>query len=181
MHRIPWWKAEPSRLERDRGHITERFPDLAFTSDGQGQWKGVLPPWPFDRPEPPGLADLVGDAGLELRLEYVPAYPMVLPLLWPCAPEPEILERTQQTWHVLPSGALCLLQCEADWDPRTSIVDLLLKAAGWRVEYALMKTGQLDRMTLNGIVNDDSHDPLIATAAASARARRHRDDEDPAE
>lgn len=162
---IPWWQAEPSRLERDRAEIAVACPDLDFEKEGEGSWTGVLPRWPFDRPEPLGLADLVGETGLRIELKYVPAYPMVLPVLWPRDPVPELIERTQQSWHVLPIGALCLLQSEADWDPRNSVVDLLLKAAGWRVEYALMKAGVIERMSTNGIVNDGTHDHLVPHAA----------------
>jgi hypothetical protein len=156
---------------RDRRDIAHAFPDLTLDLAGQGGWDGVLPRWPFQRPEPEGLLGLVGEAGLRLRLEYVPAYPMVLPLIWPCAPEPELAERTQQRWHVLPVGALCLLQTEAAWDPSTSIADLLLKAAGWRVEYALMKAGVIESMSVNGIVSDGSGDQLVAEAVAASRAR----------
>jgi hypothetical protein len=167
---VPWWRAEPSRLARDRRDIARAFPDLTLDLTGQGTWDGVLPRWPFQRPEPEGLPVLLGETGLRLRVQYVPAYPMVLPLFWPCAPEPELSERTQQRWHVLPVGALCLLQTEAAWEPNTSIADLLLKAAGWRVEYALMKAGVIDSMSVSGIVSDSSGDPLIVEAAAASRA-----------
>ncbi len=35
-------------------------------------------------------------------------------------------------------------------------MDLLRKAVGWRIEYALLKTGALQEMTMAGIVRDDS-------------------------
>jgi len=173
IHAVAWWQAEPRRLDRDRAEVARAFPDLVFTDPGQerrtgrktragqGGWSGVLPRWPFERPEPAGLTALTGQNGLELRVDYVPAYPMVMPRLWPLDPEPDFMERTQSTWHVLPIGALCLLQSDAAWDPDTSLVDLLLKAAGWRIEYALMRAGAIEAMTTNGIVTDDRLDHLL--------------------
>lgn len=182
---IAWWQAEPGRLARDRSEVERAFPDLAFTDPGpagraeQGGWSGLLPRWPFDRPEPAGLSALVGPNGLQLRVDYVPAYPMVMPLLWPLNPKPQFIEHTQSTWHVLPIGALCLLQSQAAWDPATSLVDLLLKAAGWRIEYALMKTGAIETMTTNGIVTDDRLDHLLCTSPLEPP--RAFDDDDPQE
>jgi hypothetical protein len=62
-------------------------------------------------------------------------------------------------------GSLCLLQDDAAWTGRDSVVDLLLKAAGWRVEYALMRAGVIEAMTLRGIVDDDQLDHLVTPAA----------------
>ena len=90
---------------------------------------------------------------------------MVPPRVYVLDPEPTIEQRTQHIWHVAPGGSLCLLQTEGDWTPQTTPVDLLLKAAGWRIEYALMTAGAIDAMTANGIVNDESRDALIAEAA----------------
>jgi hypothetical protein len=162
-----WWRCEPRRLARDRAEIAELFPDLEWRDVGAGLWVGRLPRWPFSRPEPAGLADLVGDLGLDVAVEYGHAYPMVAPSIHPMDIEVGFLERTDQRWHVMGDSSLCLLQSHAEWDPRGSIVDLLLKAAGWRVEYALMKTGVIEAMTINGIVVDDQIDHLIATALAN--------------
>ncbi|WP_142926661.1 hypothetical protein [Mycobacterium marinum] len=46
---------------------------------------------------------------------------------------------------------------------RATLVDVLLKAAGWRIEYALMKAGLIDTMTINGIVTDTALDEMITT------------------
>jgi hypothetical protein len=100
---------------------------------------------------------------------------MVAPLIRPLDPEPGLLERTNHKWHVMGDGSLCLLQDDAAWTGRESIVGLLLKAAGWRVEYALMKADLIDAMTLRGIVDDDQLDHLVALAADSGTA----DDEPP--
>ncbi|EAX1138050.1 hypothetical protein AAT30_25245, partial [Salmonella enterica] len=107
----------------------------------------------------------VNGAGCEVVLEYPAAYPMIEPTIHPLSPVPEIYERTQATWHVLPTGALCLLQSTGAWIPEASVTELLLKAAGWRLEYALMKIGAIERMSEAGIVSDASHDYLLAKDA----------------
>jgi hypothetical protein len=174
---IYWHDAEPGRLKRDLADVTKFAPDLAFTAgpgatpDGvhHGMWSGRLPIWPFDRPEPPGLTDLI-DGGLTCEVYYAAAHPMVPPRVYPIAPEPEVIERSQHTWHVAPDGSLCLMQTLGDWDPATSVVELLEKACGWRIEYALMKAGAIETMTLSGIVSDASLDGLIGRAKGLASA-----------
>lgn len=162
---ITWWKAEPTRLARDQREIEARFPDLALTLEGQGHWLGVLPMWPFERPEPPGLSDLLQGKGLKIQLSYSAAYPIVSPYVAPLGPEPLFEELTQTRWHVLGNGALCLFQTQADWDPNCTVIDLLLKAAGWHIEYRLLKAGVRTDMTMAGIVYDDGLDAVIAEAA----------------
>lgn len=164
---VTWWQCEPRRLARDRAEVGERFPGLQWVDQGAGGWIGRLPRWPFDRMEPVGLQALVGKEGLEVRLQYGHAYPMVAPLIYPQDPEPEITERTDHKWHVNGDGSLCLLQDDVTWNGRGSVVDLLLKAAGWRVEYALMKAGVIKAMTLHGIVDDAQSDHLVDTVGQS--------------
>lgn len=161
---VPWWQAEPRRLARDQREVADVFPSLAFFPDGQAGWAGRLPVWPFARPAPQRLAELVPE-GVEVVLAYGAAYPIVSPWIFPRDPEPLPLELTQGRWHVLGNGALCLFQTQADWDPISSVVDLLRKAAGWRVEYALLKAGVREDMSLSGIVNDDGLDDLVPQAA----------------
>lgn len=163
--RVPWWEAEPSRLTRDRDEVSSAFPDLAFVDEGQASWQGRLPVWPFDRAEPVGLDRLTGGQGLEFELAYGAAYPLVYPWIVPLDPEPLPLELTQTRWHVMGNGALCLFQTQQDWDPTSSVVDLLRQAAGWRIEYALLKTGAMQDMTMSGIVRDDSVDHLVTVAS----------------
>ncbi|MEV4364465.1 hypothetical protein [Nonomuraea sp. NPDC049625] len=163
--RVTWWQCEPRRMARDRAEISERFPGLEWYGRGAGAWVGWLPRWPFVRPEPSRLVDLIGFDGLKVAVEYGHAYPMVPPLIRPLEPEPGLLERTDHKWHVMGDGSLCLLQDDATWTGRDSVVDLLLKAAGWRVEYALMKADVIEAMTLRGIVDDDQFDRLVALAA----------------
>jgi hypothetical protein len=177
---------EPDRLARDRREVAEFAPDLRFVEPRSpeflhGGWIGRLPLWPFERAEPDGLLDLVG-VGAEVAVAFSAAHPMVPPRIRPLTPEPAIEERTQAVWHVAPDGSLCLLQSQGQWQPDASVTELLLKAAGWHVEYALMKTGAIEKMTECGIVNDDSLDSLIASAverlgeatfAEDAAAPRH--------
>ena len=162
---INWWDAEPARFARDRDEVTARFPELTWTPSGAGGWVGRLPMWPLERPEPPGLSCLLGGASLEVVIAYRQAYPMVPPRIYPVAPRPELVECTQHRWHVNGDGSLCQFQTDTAWHPRDSIYDLILKAAAWRVEYALMKAGALEQMTLHGIVSDPALDDLITTAS----------------
>jgi hypothetical protein len=118
------------------------------------------------------LHELIGDCGLVLELEYSAAHPMLPPAIYPLDPLPEIVEQTQATWHVAPGGSLCLLQSAGGWRPEASITELLLKAAGWRIEYALMKVGAVERMSVAGIVSDNSLDGLIAEAVQRIRLGR---------
>lgn len=165
---VLWMDDEPGRLERDTADVQEFAPDLAYVSPcsglPHGGWRGVLPLWPFERDAPEGLDALLGGIGLELVLVYSAAYPIIAPDIWPVTPEPTAMECTQAAWHVAPQGSLCLLQSQGQWQPQASITELLLKAAGWHIEYALMKAGAVDRMTTNGIVTDPSLDGLIANA-----------------
>lgn len=172
---VSWCDAEPARFQRDQAEIEALFQDLTFVPPGgsradlllqHGGWSGVLPIWPFERPQPSGVNGLVGGTGLEFVLEYPAAYPMIAPTIQPLSPEPEIGERTQATWHVLPAGGLCLLRSTGGWIPEASITELLLKAAGWRIEYALMKGGAIEKMSESGIVSDDSFDHLLLAPTA---------------
>ncbi|MFE2472084.1 hypothetical protein [Streptomyces mirabilis] len=156
-----WWACEPRRLRRDHDEIIAQFPALVWNNAGAGSWEGRLPRWPFDRPEPEHLTTWIGDEGLFLRLEYSQAYPMVAPRLVPLDPLPEPYEWTQTRWHVNGDASLCLLREDAVWTGRESVADLLLKAAGWRVEYELMKHGAIEQMTDNGIVDDDRLDHFL--------------------
>ena len=162
---INWWDAEPARFARDRDEVAARFPGLTWTPSGAGRWVGRLPMWPLERPEPHGLSRLLGGAGLEVVIAYRQGYPMVPPRIYPVDPQPEPVECTQHRWHVNGDGSLCQFQTDTVWDPRDSICDLILKAAAWRVEYALMKAGVREWMTLHGIVSDPALDNLVIIAS----------------
>ncbi|WP_385626050.1 hypothetical protein PXH67_47915 (plasmid) [Streptomyces sp. P8-A8] len=167
---VTWWACEPHRFERDQREITTAFPDLAYDGDGAGSWHGTLPLWPFNRPQPAHLTDWTGSTGLHVVMAYRQAYPMVPPYIWPLDPVPEPAEWTQSRWHVNGDRTLCLLRADALWTGRESVVDLLLKAAGWKVEYALMKHEAITQMSDCGIVEDDRFDHLLTRPPAAGPA-----------
>jgi len=175
---IFWTEVEPERLARDLADVAAVAPDMHFQAPGvfggtelHGMWVGQLPVWPLARPVPDGLDALV-PTGLECMALYSASHPMIPPQVRPISPEPLLLERSQHKWHVAPAGALCLMQSTGDWDPGDSVADLLVKAAAWRVEYALMKASLIEAMSLSGIVSDPSFDHLIAKAVETL-ARSH--------
>lgn len=163
---IPWWRAEPERWARDRDDITAHFPDLQWSEHrgravrDAGGWRGRLPLWPFDR-EPPVGIERIGP-GLQLEMIYHQAYPMAPPAVYPLDPADDLFARTDHRWHLNGDGSLCLLQTAAQWDPRTSVIELLLKAGGWRLEHALMTAGLINAMSESGIVSDTVMDGLLA-------------------
>lgn len=160
--RYEWWRHEPGRLDDDQRQLRARFPGLTWSTAGNGQWCGELPVWPFDRVPPLGLDNLLGGSGMQVLVRCGQAYPAAPPCIVPLDPAPEIGERTQQRWHVNGDGTLCLFQNEAVWSTRATLVDVLLKAAGWRIEYALIKAGLMESMTVRGIVTDTKLDGVIA-------------------
>lgn len=174
---IFWPDAEPARLQRDLSEVAGFAPLLDYhapdpSNEGNfihGGWFGELPRWPFDRPAPDGLQELIGEKGLSVAVMYSAAHPMVPPTIFPVSIQPTFQEETQSAWHVAPGGSLCLLQSEGGWQPEASITELLAKATGWRVEYALMKLGMIQSMSVRGIVSDSSFDHLVT---ASVRNRR---------
>ena len=166
---VLWTDSEPARLARDQREVGEFASLLEYQSPAQdglphGGWIGELPRWPFDRPQPESLGELLGEAELRVLVVYSAAHPMVPPTIYSLDPEPTIWEQTLAAWHVAPGGSLCLLQSDGGWQPQASITELLVKASGWRIEYALMKAGVIDQMSVNGVVSDPSFDYLIAEA-----------------
>jgi len=163
-----WSDEDPQRLERDRQEIGAFAPLMQISEPGadvqflHGRWVGEIPRWPFDRDEPAGLDRLLRGDQFKVVMVYPSAYPMTPPRLYPANVKPELEEHSQGIWHVSPDGSLCLLQSTGGWRPEASATEMLMKAAGWRIEYALMKAGTIDEMTINGIVSDPVHDALIA-------------------
>lgn len=166
---VLWMDQDPARLERDAREVTDFAPGMNFLPPSDepqthGGWHGPIPAWPFARAMPDGVNALIGEP-FEVAVAYPSAYPMTPPLVFPLNVTPEPIEHSQTVWHVSPSGMLCLLQSTGAWLPEASITELLLKAAGWRIEYALMKAGAVEQMSTNGIVSDDSLDRKISEVA----------------
>ncbi|WP_285035863.1 hypothetical protein [Plantibacter sp. ME-Dv--P-095] len=165
--RWPDW--DPRRLERDLREVSAFAPELEFLPVGSTHapncgWFGPIPLWPFDRTRPEGLDTLV-DSPLSVLVVCSSAHPVVAPTLYPIDPEPQLQEVSDTVWHVAPGQSLCLFQSDGFWDPAASITELLTKAAGWRIEYALMHANAIERMTERGIVSDPSFDAVITAAA----------------
>lgn len=160
-----WWVHEPRRFAADCDEMARRFPGLAWSAEGSGRWEGELPLWPFDRAQPSGIGSWLQGRGLRVQVQCGQAYPVVVPRLFALEPEPALGERLQHRWHVNSDGSLCLLADPTQWTNRMPLADLLLKAAGWRIEYELMVGGAIQSMTANGIVSDAALDPLIEQIA----------------
>jgi len=164
-----WWRYDLARLEADTAEITATFPDLQPLQDGGAGagWIGALPLWPFERAAPAVFPSEV--VGLTVAVLMLPSYPMTMPRVIPLDPEPEFVERTQHRWHVNGDGSLCMLQEQRNWTGREAICELLLKAAGWRLEYELVRAGTYPAMSLAGIVTDNSRDAAIAAHYGAGR------------
>lgn len=134
-------------------------PDLVWQV--WGGWKGRLPIWPFDRPQPAGLERYLAGRRFQVTVDYLQSFPMTPPRFLPVDPEPDIYVRSMAEWHVSPDGSLCLFQTAAAWDPFARAADLVPKAAGWFLEYMLLVDGRVDAMTEAGIAHDDSLDVLL--------------------
>ena len=95
------------------------------------------------------------------------AYPMVEPLVWPEEVDLPADALGWTKWHLLPSGALCLLRDRTSWDPSADAADLIEKISGWYIEYHLLRKGYITEMTEYGISDDDSLDPLLRAGSGS--------------
>jgi hypothetical protein len=86
---------------------------------------------------------------------------MVEPRVWPEQVSLPVIAVGWTAWHLLPSGALCLLQDRTSWDPSAHAADLIEKISGWYIEYHLIRRGYITRMTEYGIAGDDSLDRFL--------------------
>lgn len=159
--RQSWHQAEPDRAAAERKAMAAVALEMEWFDDGAGGWEGLAPVWPFDRGQPDGLAAFLAGRRLKLRVCYTEAFPAVEPSLLPLDPEPPIERRTDHSWHVNGDGTLCLLVAADLWTGRETAADLVVKAAGWFIEYLLMESGQIGAMTEAGINSDDSLDALL--------------------
>lgn len=164
--RQSWIEAEPERLAKERELMAELAPEMVWIDDAPaGGWEGLAPAWPFERPEPDRLAQLLDGRRLRIRIRYLQAFPSVEPKLEPVDPEPPIERRVLHSWHLNGDGTICLLRTADLWTGRETAADLVVKASGWFIEYLLMERGAIERMTENGINDDDSLDETISELA----------------
>ena len=160
--RQSWTAAEPARLESEREAMAAVAPDMGWLEDKTaGGWDGLAPAWPFERPAPAGLDELLAGRRLRVRVRYLQAFPSVEPRLEPIDPEPPIERRVLHSWHLNGDGTLCLLRTADLWTGRETAADLVVKASGWFIEYLLMEQGAIERMTEAGINDDTSLDEII--------------------
>lgn len=160
---VAWYEAEPAAYEREKRAMPLVAPDLGWVDDlPAGGWRGPVPVWPFERAVPPGLDAFLGSGRLIVEVAYSQAHPMVAPRVRPLEPEPSWYARTQQAWHVNGDGTLCLMQATDDWHPTDTAADLVVKAAGWYLEFLLMERSVIEAMTERGLVHDDSLDRLLS-------------------
>jgi hypothetical protein len=54
------------------------------------------------------------------------------------------------------------MQAADDWNPTDTAADLIVKAAGWYLEFQLMSRGIVRAMSERGIVHDNSLDHLLS-------------------
>lgn len=164
--RRSWLEAESERVPAEKEAMLSIAPDLTWNEgDPSGGWEGLAPVWPFDRPEPPELDQFLEGSRFKIRVEYLQAYPMVEPRIWPLDPEPDAIHRTDARWHVMGDGSLCLLQSASDWTGRESAADFVVKASGWFLEFQLMELRLIDAMTIDGLATDASRDHLFTLVA----------------
>lgn len=163
-----WFEAEPERLSRELEAMAEVAPELEWNADltrpgwlDGGGWYGLAPRWPFDRPAPPELDAFLGGQRLEIAVICRQSHPAVEPIVYPLDPEPGLEYRTQHAWHVSGDGSLCLTQRAYDWTGDEMTAELVVKAAGWLVEYLLVSRGVRDDMTEVGIGVRGDLDHLI--------------------
>jgi len=167
--RVSWQVAEPAVLAREQSAMTAIAPGMVWQDDNPaGGWQGVAPEWPFERPRPGGLDDFLAGACMTVRVQYLQAHPMVAPLVYPLDPPVDYGVWTLHDWHINGDGSLCLLQRASDWTGRSTAVDLIVKAAGWFLEYLLLERQVRSSMTECGIVHDDALDGLFVRTTMAA-------------
>lgn len=160
VQRVSCIDAEPRRFAEELTAMAAVAPELDWHPESL-TWAGVIPVWPFDRPQPAGLDGFLGGRRLLVNVVYSQAFPMVAPSVFPVDPEPDLRHRTDNRWHVNGDGSLCMFQSAAAWDGTGTASSLVIKAAGWFLEYLLMIDGVVEAMTESGVVSDASLDHLF--------------------
>lgn len=163
-----WYDAEPDRLQREVDAMASMASDLTWNPSlghpkgpSGGGWEGIVPAWPFDRPAPDALGEFLDGQRLHVVIVCQQAHPAVIPAVYPVDPEPDVMYRTLNSWHVAGDGRLCLTQRAYDWIGDQPAAQLIPKAAGWLIEYLLVVRGHVDKMTEVGIAASGELDHLI--------------------
>jgi hypothetical protein len=126
-----------------------------------GGWRGQVPLWPFGRPRPARLAEVVPPNQRVVEIRCAEAHPMLAPTVWPKGVSLPKAALGWHDWHLTLAGGLCLLQNATAWDPQEFVAELVPKISGWLIEYALVQRGLIPAMTEQGIQANDSLDPLL--------------------
>lgn len=162
---IHWFEAEPQRFARELDGMQRLGPELTWRADVDGTtgggWVGLGPIWPFSRSRPAGLGEFLNGRRFRMEVACRAAHPAAAPRIRPIHPEPDLRVRTMQQWHVMGDGTLCLLQNAGDWTGRDLVAELVVKAAGWHLEYLLLEAGAIEAMTVNGIAKSEELDHLL--------------------
>lgn len=165
---VRWYEAHPERWRREIEAMSDVAPELNWCDDLKGTtgggWVGTAPKWPFAR-EPPRDLDGFLDGGVfQLEIRCSAAHPATAPAFHPIDPVPDLFVRTYQAWHVMGDGSLCLLQSALDWTGHELTSELIVKAAGWYLEYLLLRANKIEAMTVAGIATDDQLDRYFISA-----------------
>lgn len=154
--------AEPERLAYERREMAHIAPEMRWVElDGAGGWDGYAPSWPFEREAPAALDAFLDGQRLKLRVAYSQAYPAVPPAIIPLDPLPPLERRLLHEWHLNGDGSICVLQSVDHWSGREAAAQLVVKAAGWFIEYLLGDREIQEQMSENGIAADPSLDYLL--------------------
>lgn len=162
---IPWFEAEPKRLELEKEQMASRVPAMSWrVSDDYpaGSWEGEAPLWPFSRSEPETLDELTAGSALRLRIEYLQGFPAQPAWAFPLDPEPPAGDRLSERLHLNGDGSLCLIRSPADWRPTFTAADLAEKAASWFLWYLAVKNELVEAMPPAGIYDDRRLDEVLA-------------------
>jgi hypothetical protein len=162
--RQPWFDAEPGLASREKQQVQSIFPELVWSDSDAGSWTGAIPSWPFERKSPGDVATLIEGNQFRIRVQYTHGFPAAPPSIIPLSSVPPSELRSFPNFPVLGDGSLCLLRDAQQWTTESNTTDLILKAAGWCLEYALLRHDKIKRMSESGIVVNDEFDDLILEA-----------------
>lgn len=160
MRSRSWVEDLPGRLARELAEMRQVAPDLMWSA-AAGEWAGLAPIWPFERPSPPNLHEFLAGDRFELVIRPSPAHPAVPPAIWPMDPRTELVHCTDTAWHTNGDGSLCVVREHYTWTGSECCAALVPRAAGWFLEFLLMSAGMIEDMTVQGIETSTELDHLF--------------------